>query len=274
MAKPWREAILRVLAEESRPLHYREISEFVLSRGYFSSKGARPDNLVYRHLTESIRDEREQSPFVRVDRGIFALKDLAGGPKAHRYGKQTPSRKHRVRLLVDGSDEPESSESIIRCLGMYWQRDLVLWRSDPKMFGRQQAPSKSVDFGKQIGIYILHDRHTVVYVGRAIDRPIGRRLFEHTLDRMSSRWDRFSWFGLLDLTDGGELVEVEPRFSTASIITTLESILIETLEPPQNRRRGDDFSHIEFIQDVDPELRERQIQATLRTIEEKLRGQS
>jgi hypothetical protein len=37
-------------------------------------------------------------------------------------------------------------------------------------------------------------------------------------------------------------------------------LLIEALEPPQNRKRGDDFSAIEYIQDIDPELKEREIQ--------------
>jgi hypothetical protein len=50
-------------------------------------------------------------------------------------------------------------------------------------------------------------------------------------------------------------------------------LTIEALEPPQNRKRGDEFSVIEYIQDIDPELKERELQATLRSIELKLRGQ-
>ncbi|MBK8385370.1 MAG: hypothetical protein IPL11_06765 [Candidatus Accumulibacter sp.] len=50
--------------------------------------------------------------------------------------------------------------------------------------------------------------------------------------------------------------------SIASMIGTLEALLIESLEPPQNRKRGDDFSAVEYIQDIDPELREREIQNT------------
>lgn len=55
-------------------------------------------------------------------------------------------------------------------------------------------------------------------------------------------------------------------------MATLEALLIEALEPPQNRKRGDDFSAIEYIQDLDSELREREIQNTLRTIEGRLRN--
>ena len=59
--------------------------------------------------------------------------------------------------------------------------------------------------------------------------------------------------------------------SVASIVTAFEAILIETLEPPQNRRRGDDFTAVEYIQDIDPELREQELQSTLRSLEQKLR---
>ena len=114
--------------------------------------------------------------------------------------------------------------------------------------------------------------HTVVYVGRSIDRPLGKRLFEHTVDRLGSRWNRFSWFGLLDVTNEGGLRDVPLKASLAVLVATLEALLIEALEPPQNRKRGDDFSAIEYIQDVDPELKEREIKNTLRAIEQKLRG--
>jgi hypothetical protein len=170
--------------------------------------------------------------------------------------------------------EVESSDSIIRSFGMYWQRDLVVWRGEPRMYGKQQATSKPVDFGKQKGIYILYDHHTVVYVGRSIDRPLGRWLYEHTIDRLGSRWNRFSWFGLLDVSPDGTLREVPTGSTIAALIGTLEALLIEALEPPQNRKRGDDFTAIEYIQDVDPELKEREIQNTLRSIEQKMRGGS
>jgi hypothetical protein len=169
--------------------------------------------------------------------------------------------------------EEEQDESVIRCLGMYWQRDLVVWKSEPRVFGKQQAQSKPVDFGAQRGIYILYDHHTVVYVGRSVDRPLGRRLYEHTTDRLGSRWNRFSWFGLLSVTDDGGLEEARLKVTLPSLIATLEALLIEALEPPQNRKRGDDFSVMEYIQDVDPELKERELQNTLRAIEMRLRGQ-
>lgn len=120
----------------------------------------------------------------------------------------------------------------------------------------------------------LYDHHTVVYVGRSIERPLGKRLLEQTADRLNSRWNRFSWFGLLDVNDTGQLVETPFNNTLAGTIATLEALLIEALEPPQNRKRGDDLSAIEYIQDIDAELRNREMQDKLRFIEQKLRIES
>jgi hypothetical protein len=268
--KSWKEAIKKVLAESVAPMHYTEISEQILSRGYYETDGATPAATVSAQLTSSIKHDGEKSPFLRVGKGIFSLKN---SPTTAIIPAPTPiSKKRKLETLSEL--EVELSDSIIHSFGMYWQRDLVVWRNDPKMYGKQQALSKPVDFGKQKGIYILYDHHTVVYVGRCIDRPLGKRLFEHTVNRLGSRWNRFSWFGLLDVTQDGSLRETQLNTSLAALVSTLEALLIEALEPPQNRKRGDDFSAIEYIQDIDPELKEREIQNTLRSIEQKMRGGS
>lgn len=267
MERSWLDAIKKVLGETEAPLHYNEISEQVLSRGYYVTKGATPAATVNAQITESIKHDGERSPFIRVGRGIFALRSSTSTSTATLAVKQKAPEP-----IADL--EVESSDSIIHSFGMYWQRDLVLWRGEPRVYGKQQVLSKAVDFGKQKGIYILYDQHTVIYVGRCIDRPLGRRLYEHTVDRLGSRWNRFSWFGLLDVTQEGNLRESAVNASLAALVATLEALLIEALEPPQNRKRGDDFSAVEYVQDVDPELQERNLQNTLRSIEQKLRGGS
>lgn len=273
MEKSWKEAIKKVLAESGTPLHYTEISEQILSRGYYKTDGATPAATVSECMGSSIKHDGEKSPFMRVGKGIFALKNSPAAIIPGSTPISTPISKQK-KLETLAESDVESSDSIIHSCGMYWQRDLVVWRNDPKMYGKQQALSKPVDFGKQKGIYILYDHHTVVYIGRTIDRPLGKRLFEHTVDRLGSRWNRFSWFGLLDVTQEGNLRENTLNISLASLVATLESLLIEALEPPQNRKRGDDFSTIEYIQDIDPELKEKEIRATLQAIEQKMRGGS
>lgn len=262
MEASWKEAIKRVLTESSEPMHYKEISELILSRGYYETDGATPAATVNSQISTSIKHDGEKSPFVRVGKGTFALKAST---------TLAPAAKGKKKA-VPPALEDDLSDSIIHSFGMYWQRSLVVWRNDPKLYGKQQALAKAVDFGKQKGLYILYDHHTVVYVGRTIDRPLGRRLYEHTIDRLGSRWNRFSWFGLLDVTQDGNLRETALNASLAALVATLEALLIEALEPPQNRKRGDDLSAVEYIQDIDPELREKEIQNTLRTLEQKLRG--
>jgi len=251
-AKSWKDAIVTVLAESREPLHYQEITERILSRGLKTTSGATPAATVNAQIAASIKHEHGASPFVRVSKGVFTL------------------RARTVQTEQEAAVET-TSEDIIRAFGMYWQRELVVWRRQPRLFGRQQVGAKSVDFGDQRGVYILYDHHSVVYVGRAIDRPLGQRLHEHTLDRLSGRWSRFSWFGLRGVSDAGKLTDEPCAASSEVLVATFEALLIETLEPPQNRRRGDDFSGVEYIQDIDPEHQEQELKRTLRSIEAKLR---
>jgi hypothetical protein len=270
MEKSWKDAIVRVLKESDGPLHYTEITDQILSRGYYETDGATPTNTVVSQLTASLKGNKDESPFLKVGRGIYTLKGAD-----FLTGEFDTSRTSKKKKLSDISEsDVECSESTIRSFGMYWQRDLVFWRSEAKILGKQQALAKPVDFCKQKGIYILYDHHTVIYVGRSIDRSLGKRLYEHTIDRLGGRWNRFSWFGLLDVTETGELREPPLNLSLSGLVATLESLLIEALEPPQNRKRGDDFSAIEYLQGTDPELKEREIQNTLLTIGQKMRGNS
>lgn len=93
--------------------------------------------------------------------------------------------------------------------------------------------------------------------------PRGRRLYQHTLDRLAARWDRFSWFGLLPVPDPGHLNALPKAYEAAMIIPALEAILIEALEPRQNRKRGDDLAAAEFIPLEDPEIKKKRVRACL-----------
>jgi hypothetical protein len=146
---------------------------------------------------------------------------------------------------------------------MFWQRSAVEWVSTPRLLGMQQIGATPVDFCGQLGIYLLYDGREVVYVGRTTERPLGRRLYEHTLDRMSVWWDRFSWFGLLPVSETGELGELPASFAATKLIPALEAILIEALEPRQNRKRGDDLVAVEYIQKSDPEIEKKRMKAIL-----------
>ena len=93
----------------------------------------------------------------------------------------------------------------------------------------------------------------MIYVGRATDALV-TRLLAHTADRLGGRWDRFSRFALRSVGPDGELIDMSVPWDQIVVIETVEPLLIESLEPPLNRRRGDNFSGVEYLQVVDPEF--------------------
>ncbi len=249
----WRKAIDKVLASSTTALHYNEIAERIISEGYRKSLGATPAATVSAQISSSIKHDGDSSPYIRVAKGTFALR--GGSTASPRRPKLTPE--------VSESEEAEEQYEIVTSFGMFWRKDAVEWLATPKLLGMQQIGATSVDFYKQLGIYLLYDGREVIYVGRTTDRPLGRRLYEHTLDRMSARWDRFSWFGLLPVAESGQLGDLPESYSAAKLIPALEAILIEALEPRQNRKRGDDLAAAEYLQKVDPEIEKKKVKATL-----------
>jgi len=250
----WRRAIDKVLMEAATPLHYNEITERIIADGLRKNLGATPAATVNAQLAVSIKRDGARSPYIRISKGVFALKSYKG------TGSGTGSK---LTPEVAESEEGEEQYDIVSSFGMFWRKDAVEWSSSPKLLGMQQIGATPVNFCKQLGIYLLYDGREVIYVGRTTDRPLGRRLYEHTIDRMSARWDRFSWFGLLPVNDSGALGALPDQFVAAKMIPALEAILIEALEPRQNRKRGDDLASVEYIQCIDPEIEKKKVRATL-----------
>jgi HB1/ASXL restriction endonuclease-like protein with HTH domain len=248
----WRKAIDKVLAASSTPMHYNEITEEIISNRLRRSLGATPSATVNAQIARSIKHDGAASPYIRVAKGTFALS------KAAALTESTSSSE-----LESNSSELEEQYEIVSSFGMFWRREKINWVATPKLLGMQQIGATAVDFNKQIGIYLLYDGREVIYVGRTTERPLGRRLFEHTADRMSARWDRFSWFGLLPVSEKGSLGKLPESFGAAKMIPALEAILIEALEPRQNRKRGDDLAAVEYMQKEDPEIEKKKVKATL-----------
>jgi len=123
-----------------------------------------------------------------------------------------------------------------------------------------------------IGIYLLHDSRETIYVGQATEQTLGQRLRNHITDRLSGRWDRFSWFGFYPVREDGSLdKEVKNEIiSFQTLSDLLEAILIESIEPRQNRKQGNLFSGLEYLQTEDPEIKKRQKEQLLRELSEKL----
>lgn len=244
----WDKSIQKVLTKAKGAMHYAQIADEIEDAGYRQKLGATPASSVNMIINKSINEKGEQSKFIRLGKGMYALRaELAKS-----------SQKIEKIDEVNGQDK---GTGLIQCLGMYWKSENVEWKNSPKILGQATPKSDTINFSEQIGIYLLHDRDKVVYVGRVDEMRLGQRLFEHTKDRLNARWDRFSWFGLRPVSEAGALGVADTKIDFNSVMAALEAILIESLEPPQNRRRGDQLNAVEYIQISKPSVSEEKAKA-------------
>ena len=244
----WKTAILKVLEQQSEPISHHEIARLIQENGYRSKLGYTPQNTITSVISTSL--SQGNSPFVRVGPGLYALAASTSTSETR------PSQTSPECLQGQNGPGAEPTE-VIGALGMFWERDQILWEK-PRLLGLQQIGANTVDFSEEIGIYLLHDSQGVVYVGRATDQSILKRLKQHNYDRHKGRWSRFSWFGAYPVEEDGSLDKRhEVNFGIQAIMITLEAVLIEAIEPRQNRRRGDGLDKSEFLQFEDPEIRKK-----------------
>jgi hypothetical protein len=252
----WREAIDTVLKAAQGPMHYKEIADKIVADKLRANVGATPAATVAAQVSASMKHEGDSSPYQKVSRGVFQLKAAGVAPP--------PPKGADVKVnTFDIDEETEDQYDSVTSFGMFWRKEAIDWKSKPKILGMQQIGATPVDFHDQLGIYLLYDGREVIYVGRTTDRPLGKRLYEHTLDRLSVRWDRFSWFGLLPVTEDGQIGNLPATYVAAKMIPALEAILIEAMEPRQNRKRGDDLSAVEYLQKEDPSIAKKKIKGML-----------
>ena len=223
--RTWEEAINIVLSGADGALHYADIANEVSAQKLKFVVGANPAATVASVLSRSIAEG--SSEFLRVGKGEYTLKN-----------KAVPAAE-----VSDGTSSVEGNESetgALRAFGMFWSRDKVLWSGKPQLLGRQQVGATDVNFAEQVGVYLLHDREKVIYVGRATD-TMHARLKAHTSDRMGGRWDRFSWFGLRSVGLDGSLLEPSAAWTHGVVIETLEALLIEVWNRRSTASAGTTF---------------------------------
>jgi len=249
--KSWMEAIIEVLNSSKKEMHYEEIAEEIIKRKLRNKVGATPASSVNKYINSNLNEFKNKSLFEKVERGIYKLrKNLELTPKE----KQDMVKNENISPQFNVSDE---TFGLIKSFGVYWEREDVAWNANVKLLGTQTSNSKPVNFSNQNGLYILYDGRTCIYVGLCVNQGIGERLLQHTKDRLRGRWDRFSWFGFLSVSENGTLVDENNKITLDLCIKTMESLLIESLEPPLNRKRGQDFGENEWIQESDPEIEKR-----------------
>jgi hypothetical protein len=249
------DAAAAVLAASGAPMHYTDIAAAVGEHDESIVFGAKPGLEVYTAIYNDIKAAGPASRFVKAGRGEFFLSGVEPAEV----------------VPVDAPDAPSHVAGFIQAFGMYWQYGKVAWKHHPSLLGIQQRGAQNVDFGGQKGVYLLHDGRHVVYVGRTTDQTMGQRLFQHTYDRLNGRWDRFSWFGVLPVNEDGSLgAAAGAGFGIDDLISAMEALLIEAVEPPQNRRRGDQISAVEYLQAEDTAFKNKQAKALVSEVLAKL----
>ena len=75
MELSWKDAIIRVLRDSAEAMHYTEIVDAIADREYRSEWGATPGATVNSIISLSLKNEGTKSPFLRIDRGRYWLRE-------------------------------------------------------------------------------------------------------------------------------------------------------------------------------------------------------
>lgn len=225
--------IKKVLKEAAEPMHYHQIAARIGELG-LRELGANAPYSVVATISLSLSTKKKKSPFVRTERGYYALRSALDSP-------------------ADAVESDEKMGQLITSYGLHWQKGRIVWRSaEPQILGKSSANGTPVDFYGQHGVYILYDAvYRPVYVGQS-SNSIGDRLKKHAKGWLQGRWQSFSWFGLLKVEDDGTLGEAASLSGNASVLAAiLEAVLIEVAEPSLNRKRGKGLGGTEYLQPED-----------------------
>lgn len=241
----WDDAILKVLKENNRVMHYREIASAIVD-GQLRPEdkvGSTPAITVNNYLRgKKLKDKVTPTG----NKGMYALTD------GHSSSLNT-------NLTIVKEDDA-LEDVLITSYGRFWDRKLFE-KNKNQIFGTsvQTKNSAVVSFTNCSGIYLLHKGYEVIYVGQA--QELAKRIADHFNDDKRNRWDNFSWFSITPLKDN-EMPEDSPKknLSYKSLLDTLEALLIETLGPERNKKVGNDFEDKEFEQIAELDYLKRKMQ--------------
>ena len=153
----------------------------------------------------------------------------------------------------------------IKTFGHFWARDLVDWGTRGRGgAGRlqgyvlQDREPKVVDFGEQIGIYVLFTaQRDAVYIGQtgSGDQRLLRRLRQHSQGNLRDRWTNFSWFGFRSVNANGKLSDHQQPDSRCAgkhtdALDETESVLLQLFEPRLNKqgpRWGKTREYLQYV---------------------------
>lgn len=258
----WKEAILNILQNNENgdayaPMHYRDITNAIFEKGLIDpNKGKTPANSVSANLSKN------PDLFENLGGGMYRLKELSGNKNSN---KKENISENQPNLKGETAKPAHGHSKLIQSYGMYWLRDGIDW-DNPKLWGIQSSGAKAIDLSEMRGVYMLYDGREVVYVGKSSE-TILKRLIQHTKNRLATRWNRFSWFGIDGINKDGQYLRTDDniRIDATTLIEAMEGLLIEGLEPRQNRKQGDNFG-FEYYQEIDKEIAKQKIVTSIQAL--------
>lgn len=235
----WEEAVLRVLNATQEPIGAKQITHLIGERS-LRELGATPEASVAARLSVMLKEGKVARP----ERGMYQVSTQSTVPAS-------------AEAIAEA--EEEATITSVAAYGLYWERNQVNWSpgrgrgNRTRLLGRADDSESEIDFSNQWGIYLLHNRLDVMYVGRTTDSLLVRLQDHNTRDRRNARWDRFSWFGFRQVNEEGTLSDEIASIDTRMLITILEAVMIEAFIPPLNDKGGDLMGTI-YRQVEDPAL--------------------
>lgn len=233
----WIEAIVEVLQESKVAMTSEDIAIAISKTEKISTYQFSPDIAVVAIIEKNI------TIFETNERGAYRLKETFDYEQWKATDKTSSTEETKsIKERVD-----RRTKNLIKTYGVFWRREKVDWSQD-KLRGSQLGGSH-VDFSEMKGIYILYDNREPIFVGQAISAGLMAKLQTHTKDRFANRWNRFSWFGIYGVNQNGSLHQIRTFNTTIEdVANAIEAVLVEGLEPRQNRDNSRYFDGAEYSQ--------------------------
>src|SRR6266542_4289128 len=108
----WKEAIIQVLMNADGPMHYVDIAQEIADKRLKTKVGATPPASVSATISVSLQNEGDESPFIKVSRGYYTVKNKTAKPEL---------------------EEIKDETGFLNAFGMYWKREDVSWKNNPKV---------------------------------------------------------------------------------------------------------------------------------------------
>jgi hypothetical protein len=113
-----------ILLREQKPMSAKELTDIGLMEGLLTTKGKTPDATMGAEIYKDIIQQGDSSPFVKVDKGIFGLKDWEATSEIEKSISEKDSGEYseiieQLSLTQFKSDSPNDFESAIRDAFVY-----------------------------------------------------------------------------------------------------------------------------------------------------------